>query len=134
MFPSFKYPITFLPCKDLNEILRFYKDILGLTVALEQGDCIIFQIGASSHISYWGFCSHYDEFIEPAKRVCLTLVVDTPDEVMALTKYLKEKKVVCYREPQSTSQFKIFNAFFTDPMGYTIEIQSFDIDGQPLGH
>lgn len=134
MIPTYRYPITFLPCKNLSDILHFYRDILGLEIALEQGQCVIFKIGRSPHISYWGFCAHYDEFVKPAKRVCLTLVVDSPDEVIALSNYLKEKKIECYREAQSTPQFKIFNTFFTDPMGYTIEIQSFNSDGLPMDH
>lgn len=134
MVPPFKYPITFLPCKNLDEMIKFYTEILGLELALEQGDCFIIKIGESPHISYWGFCSHYEDFITPARRVCLTLVVDSPKEVDSWTQNLINQKVKCTRQAQATPQFKIYNAFFEDPMGYTIEVQSFDSDGQPKWH
>ena len=134
MTSAFRYPITFLPCKDLKEMIDFYHGILGLEIALEQGQCVIFNIGTKDHVSYWGFCSHYEEFITPSKRVCLTLVVNTQEEVREWTEKLTQKNIECYRKPQYTEQFKIYNAFFTDPMDYSVEIQAFDPDGEPLFH
>ncbi len=130
---NFSYPITFLPSRDLLETRQFYEKILKLPVALEQGKCIIFKIGTKNHFSYWGFCSHYNEFITPAKRVCLTLVVEQKHEVDEWHQELLSNQVKCIKEPSQTQQFKIYNSFYEDPMGYTIEIQSFDEDGKPIG-
>ena len=127
----FSYPITFLPCKNLDQIHQFYENVLQLEVALEQGQCIIYKIGESPHISYWGFCSHYDEFLKPAHRVCLTLVVSTRTEVDSWHQKLVSLDIDCSKPPKYTEQFKIYNAFYRDPMGYTIEIQSFDENAKP---
>ena len=131
MIPKFQYPITFLPCKNLEETTSFYTNILDLEIALEQGECVIFKIGDSPHISYWGFCAHYSEFLTPAKRVCLTIVVNKKMEVDKWHKILTQKKILCTRTPNYTPQFKIYNAFYQDPTGYTIEIQAFDVDAKP---
>lgn len=131
--PKFRYPMTFLPCKDLALTRKFYHDILGLTIALEQGKCVIFQIGDQVNLAYWGFCSHYTEFIENPKQVCLTLVVENEQEVDRWHKYLLKQGVECTKNPARTPQFKIYNAFFKDPMGYTLEVQMFDEGGKPSG-
>lgn len=133
MVSKFQYPITFLPCKDLEENRQFYEKILGLPVALEQGPCILYKIGTENHFSYWGFCSHYDEYIQNGKKICLTLVVDTIENVDDWHLELKRKGVKCIKEPAHTPKFKLYNGFYEDPMGYTIEIQAFYEDGKPLG-
>jgi hypothetical protein len=125
---KFSYPITFLPCKSLDEIRPFYEKILKLKVALEQKRCVLFKIGDS----YWGFCDHYEEQIENPERVCLTLVVDTRGEVDSWHSYLRKKMVPCKQNPSYNPKFKIYNAFYRDPTGYTIEIQTFDEDEMPL--
>ena len=131
MIPKFQYPITFLPCKNLDEINIFYTKILGLEIALEQGECVIFKIGHSPHTGYWGFCAHHSEFITPAKRVCLTLVVNTKMDVDRWHKNLTQNNILCTKIPMDTPLFKIYNAFYQDPMGYTIEIQAFYNDSKP---
>ena len=60
---KFSYPITFLHCSDLKKIRSFYEDILHLTVVLEQGPCVIYRIGEKNQNAYWGFCSHYSDFL-----------------------------------------------------------------------
>lgn len=124
---NFSYPITFLPCRSLDEIRPFYEDILKLKVALEQKRCILFKIGES----YWGFCDHYDEQVKNPERVCLTLVVDTRGQVDKWHSRMISEVVPCKKRPAYNSKFKIYNAFYTDPTGYTIEIQAFDEDSKP---
>jgi len=123
---KFSYPITFLHCRDLLEIRSFYEDILHLTVVLEQGPCIIYRIGDHNKGAYWGFCSHYSDFLEHPEMICLTLVVDTRDDVDAWHRELILKKVKCIKPPAHMKQFGIYSAFYRDPMNHTIEIQVFD--------
>ncbi len=125
---KFSYPITFLPCRSLEEIRPFYEEKLQLQVALEQKRCILFKIGGS----YWGFCDHYTEQIENPERICLTLVVDTKEEVNEWDSRLDSLHVPCKKPPAYNSTFKIYNAFYYDPTGYIIEIQAFDEDAHPL--
>ena len=124
---NFSYPITFLPCKSIDDIRPFYEDILKLKVALEQKRCILFKIGES----YWGFCDHYKDQIENPDRVCLTLVVDTRGQVDKWHSRMITEVVPCKKPPAYNSKFKIYNAFYTDPTGYTIEIQAFDENSKP---
>ena len=89
--PQFAYPITFLPCRDLEAVRQFYETILLLPVALEQSRCLLFKIGHDPHYAYWGFCEQEaeqgqkkeqnQEILSPPKKVCLTLVVSTRAEV-----------------------------------------------------
>jgi len=130
---TFSYPITFLPCKDLNKTRVFYETILKLEVALVQAHCLVFKIGNINHYAYWGFCSHYDEYLYPPGKVCLTLVVEENDSVDSWYNILTGKGITCTGKPRYKPEFKIYNSFYLDPMGYTIEIQSFDPDGKPIG-
>ncbi len=132
ILPKFKYPMNFLPCDDLESIRAFYHDILGLKIALEQGPCLIFKVGESPHISYWGFCSHYTEKIGNPSKVCLTLVVNSEKEVNEWYDFLTAKNVQCTKKPAQNMRFKIYHAFFLDPVGYSVEIQYFYPDGEPL--
>ena len=125
---EFSYPITFLPCRSLGEIRPFYEEILQLKVALEQKRCILFKIGDS----YWGFCDHYTERIGNPERICLTLVVDTKEDVNEWDARLESFNVPCKKPPAYNSDFKIYNGFYYDPTGYIIEIQAFDKDATPL--
>ena len=123
---NFSYPITFLHCRDLLEIRSFYEDILHLQVALELDKCIIYRIGEKNQNAYWGFCSLYSDFLEHPEMVCLTLVVDTREDVDAWHTELVSKKVKCIKPPAYLEQFGIYSAFYRDPMNHTIEIQVFD--------
>ena len=129
---NFSYPITFLPCKSLEKTRNFYAEILKLPVVLEQAKCLIFRIGKSDNAAFWGFCSHYTEFLTNPEKVCLTLVVDSERYVDEWNSYLTDKNIHCTKEPKYNPTFKIYNAFYRDPMGYTVEIQSFDEGAQPI--
>ncbi len=130
---KFSYPMTFLPCRDLTITRNFYEKILKLPVALEQSKCIVFKVGIGNHFSYWGFCSHYNEYLDPPHRVFLSLVVEDAGAVDEWHRELVDQQVDCIRTPQYTAEFKIYHAFYKDPMGYTVEIQAFDEDGRPEG-
>ncbi|MFX0096115.1 MAG: VOC family protein [Candidatus Hodarchaeota archaeon] len=130
MVATFLYPITFLPSADLDQTRFFYEQILNLPLALDQGACLLFRIGK---YGYWGFCKQSEEGILNPEKVCLTLIVNTHAEVDEWHSYLVGKKVRVKRPPQYTAAYKIYNGFYLDPMGYTIEIQAFDKDAQPDG-
>ena len=125
-----RYPILFLRTNDMKETRYFYEKILKFPIALEQSGCIIYLIG---NYGYWGFCQTEEKIVKP-ENICLTLVVDTKEQVDTWHKLLKESEVEIKRNPQYTSQYKIYNGFYADPTGYTLEIQVFDKDGEPKGH
>jgi hypothetical protein len=114
----------------MTDTRNFYEKIFRFPIALDQGGCIIFQLGK---YGYWGFCETDKEIVNP-EQVCLTVVVETPEEVDEWDNYLRENNIIHTREPQETAQYKIYNAFYEDPTGYTLEIQAFAEDGRPKGH
>lgn len=131
MSKGFLYPIVFLPCRDLGVVRSFYGGILGLELALDQGTCLIFRIGVSRSGGYWGFCSGVKSELADPENVCLTLVVSSREEVDEWYKRLMKLDVTCTKPPSYTSRFHIYNAFFRDPVNYTIEIQAFDAGHTP---
>ena len=124
------YPISFFRTNDLKKTRVFYEEILQLPIALDQSGCVIYLIGK---YGYWGFCQTYEEILKP-EQICITLVVDTKQQVDEWHLYLQEKEVEIKKEPQHTEQYKIYNGFYIDPNGYTLEVQAFDKDDQPKGH
>lgn len=128
---GFQYPIVFLPCRDLEVVRSFYSGILGLDLTLDQGSCLIFRIGSSRAGGYWGFCSGVKSDLVSPKGVCLTLVVASREEVDEWHTRLTQLNVTCTKPPSHTTRFHIYNAFFRDPMNYTLEIQAFDAGHAP---
>ncbi len=124
------YPISFFRTNNLEQTRAFYEGILQLPLALEQSGCVIYLIGK---YGYWGFCQTYEEITKP-EQICITIVVDTRKQVDEWHTYLQEKGVEIKRKPQHTEQYKIYNGFYIDPNGYTLEVQAFDKDGEPKGH
>ena len=49
----FDQQITFLYTRDLAATARFYEDVLGLPLTVDQGDCRIYRV---SRDGYVGFC------------------------------------------------------------------------------
>ena len=126
------YPIVFLKTTNLEKTNEFYNKILKLPQALNQGGCIIYQVGK---YGYWGFCETKEEnMIQDTDKICLTLVVENKEEVDEWYNYLVKNDINIIRTPEYTKKYKIYNGFYSDPMGYTLEIQSFDEDGKPVGH
>ena len=121
--PSIEQQITFLHTRDLEETARFYEEVMGLSVKLDQGACRIYQAGPGA---YLGFCQHLEAPERPpdpgSRRVILTLV--TP-EVDAWYEYLGEKGVAFEKPPSTNPKYQIYHCFLRDPNGYLIEIQRF---------
>jgi predicted enzyme related to lactoylglutathione lyase len=112
--------ITFFYYRDLPTAMRFYQDILGLPLAIDQGWCKIYEL-----------CS----------GACVGLV----DETKGMNKWAEVKPVqLCIRVPQVNDWYAYAQAkgldnlsdlfvndeigicafVFNDPEGYQIEIQS----------
>jgi len=112
--------ITFLYYKDLPKAMRFYEDILGFQVAIDQGWCKIYGVSAD------GYVGLVDETrgmhrAHPVKPVQICLRV--PD-VDAWHAYLKRLGVAGLTEPRSSRELRIRAFVCYDPEGYQIEIQS----------
>ena len=110
--------ITFLPTLDLVATSRFYEEVLGLRLVLDQGRCRIYAVAGDAFI---GFCQR--DRVSPTQDVILTLV--TPD-VDGFCQHLKGQGVRIEQDPAFNAEYRIYHFFLRDPNGYTIEMQRFE--------
>jgi catechol 2,3-dioxygenase-like lactoylglutathione lyase family enzyme len=116
--PPIDQQIIFLYTRDLEATARFYEDILGLPLALDQGDCRIYRVSQGGYV---GFCRR-DSAPEEPSGVILTLV--TPD-VNGWYRRLSDRGVAFEKPPALNPRYNIYHCFLRDPNGYLIEIQRF---------
>lgn len=109
--------VTFLPVADLTRSAQFYEQVLELELVLDQGDCRIFRVASDSFI---GICQRPGA--KPSEGVMVTLVTPNVD---AWHRRLSEMRVVCDRPPTLNQKYRLHHAFYRDPDGHVIEIQTF---------
>ncbi len=110
--------IVFLATRDLPRTARFYEEVLGLPLALDQGTCRIYRVAGEAYI---GFCKRTAQ--TPVDGVIVTLVTQDVDEFYEL---LRGRGVEFEKEPAYNPEYKIYHCFLRDPNGYLIEIQRFE--------
>ena len=115
--PRFEQQVTFVSVFDLERSTLFYRDVLGLSLALDQGDCRIFEVTPSAFV---GVCVRPDA-VSP-EGVIVTLVTDDVD---GWHDRLVASGVPCERPPNHNEKYDLYQAFYRDPDGYLIEIQRF---------
>ena len=114
----FQQSVCFFYTADLAATARFYRDVLGLPLALDQGACQIFQVSADGYV---GFCTHREP--GPTEGVILTFATT---EVEAIYARLVQEGVEFEKPLSYNERFDITNAFLRDPNGYLVEIQRFE--------
>ena len=112
--------ITFFYYRDLPTAMRFYEDVLGLPLAIDQGWCKIYRICPVAHVGL------VDEIIgmniwAAVKPVQLCIRVPDVDDWYA---YAKAKDLESLSELFVNDEIGIRAFVFNDPEGYQIEIQS----------
>mgnify|MGYP005851620799 CR=1 FL=1 len=117
--PAVDYPLTFFATRDLAATDRVYRDVLGLALARDQGDCRIYRVGERGFV---GFCQRESAPAQPA-GVILTLVTA---DVEGWHARLTAQGVTFERPPQHNPTYGITHCFLRDPNGYLLEIQRFD--------
>ena len=115
----FDQQITFLYTRDLTATARFYEDVLGLPLAVDQGDCRIYRV---SRDGYVGFCQRAAAPDEPA-GIIITLVTD---DVEGWYARLLARGVQFDKPPERNPKYAITHCFLRDPNGYLLEIQRFE--------
>jgi lactoylglutathione lyase len=112
--------ITFLYYQDLGAAMRFYEDVLGFPVAIDQGWCKIYRISTDGYVGLVDESRgmHKANPIKPV-QICLRV----PD-VDAWHAYLKERRVEGLTAPKTSVELRIRAFICYDPEGYQIEIQS----------
>jgi catechol 2,3-dioxygenase-like lactoylglutathione lyase family enzyme len=109
--------ITFLKTKDMQATTRFYTNILGFELILDQEYCRIFRICPNCHL---GFCLTEGETGSP--EIILTLEI--PD-VDGYHSHLQSLEFQVEIPPRLNEKFNIYQMFLRDPNGYLIEVQRF---------
>ena len=116
--PPIDQQITFLYTRDLAETARFYEDIVGLPLALDQGSCRIYHV---TDDAYLGFCQR-TAAREGPNNIIMTLVTQ---EVDRWYRHLSAEGVAFEKPPTLNPEYNIYHCFLRDPNGYLIEIQRF---------
>ena len=116
--PPLEQQITFLHTRNLAATARFYEEVMGLPLALDQGDCRIYCVSDDGYI---GLCQR-DQAPERPSGVILTLVTS---EVDVWYRHLSDQGVVFEEPPALNRRYNIYHCFLRDPNGYLIEIQRF---------
>jgi len=116
--PTIDQQITFLYTADLDATARFYEDVMGLSLALDQGACRIYHVCGDA---YLGFC-YREDALKPSSSVILTLVsLDVDGWYRALC----ARGVAFDRAPALNERYHIYHCFLRDPSGYVSEILHF---------
>lgn len=112
--------ITFLYYRDLPAAMRFYEDVIGLTLEIDQGWSKIYRVTANGYIGLVDESrgSHRANDIKPV-QICMRV-----DDVDGWYAYIRSVEPPGLREPRSNAELKIRAFVFDDPEGYQLEIQS----------
>ena len=113
--------ITFLYYKDLAKVARFYEDVLGLKLVIDQGFAKIYQVAGQAHIGLVDETRGYHRS-NPIKPVEITLLA--PD-VDAWYQRIRSLGIETLTEPTIISSVNVRAFLLQDPEGYVVEIQKF---------
>lgn len=120
--PPIQHYTTFLYTRDLAATAHFYEELMGLQLALDQGDCRIYRIAEHGFL---GFCEREEAPASPG-GVILTII---SQQVDLWYRYLCDQGVVFDVEPTYNPQYEIYHCLLKDPNGYLVEIQRFEDPG-----
>lgn len=117
--------ITFFYYRDLPTAMRFYEDVLGLPLAIDQGWCKIYQICPGAHVGLVDESKGMNKWtaVKPVQ-----LCIRVPD-VKGWYEYAKTAELENLSELFVNDEIGICAFVFEDPEGYQIEIQSATRDG-----
>jgi len=117
---DFQQMITFIYVSDLDESKKFYEEIMGFPLRLDQGTCRIVETNREGG-GLLGYCAK-NKKPTPASDLIITLVSSSVDEWY---EYLIDCGVKIPEQPNFNQKYKIYHFFFADPDGYKLEIQEF---------
>ena len=117
--------ITFLYYRDLSRAMRFYENVLGLRLAIDQGWSKIYEICPGAHVGLVDEARGMNKW-HPDKPVQLCIRVADVDDWY---RYATERRLDNLSKLFSNEALGIRAFVFTDPEGYQIEIQSATREG-----
>lgn len=110
--------LPFYGTEDLDSTTSFYRDVMGFEVVKDQGICMVFKMCSGAYV---GFCTHMEKVQNP-KSVMISVLTDDVDGVSA---HLDKCGFKAWKAPGLYETYNIYQAFHTDPNGYTVEIMKF---------
>jgi predicted enzyme related to lactoylglutathione lyase len=116
--PGLSAQIVFVPVGDLERSARFYEQVMGLTLSVDQAGIKIYQVAGGGFL---GICTS-DGPLAPDDRLILTFVTD---EVDAWHARLSAHAVATDGPPRENPRYRIYHFFARDPDGYRLEVQRF---------
>jgi len=125
---AFDSQITFLYTDDMAASVRFYEDLLGFTLWLDQTTCRIYRVADGAFVGVCQTGQGEAQQRGPQANVIVTLVTEAVDAWYA---HLVSHGVVFEKAPALNERYAIYNCFFRDPNGYLFEIQRFLNPPQP---
>jgi lactoylglutathione lyase len=112
--------ITFLYYRDLPAAMRFYAEVIGLELAIDQGWSKIYRITGASHLGLVDEARGMHRAADPKPvQICLRV----PD-VDAWHRYILGQGVAGLSALRENAALGIRAFVFLDPEGYQIEVQS----------
>ncbi len=121
MVPEVEGLITFFYYKDLSKAAKFYEEIMGFELAVDQQWSKIYRVAENACLGCVDGNVGYHKPSE-IKPVMLTVIVDDPD---AWYKHFKKNNVETINEPHDDEELNLRIFLLKDPEGYVIEIQKF---------
>ena len=112
--------ISFLYYRDLAAAEAFYRDVLGLTLVIDQGWAKIFQIAEGAHV---GLVDERRGMNNWQADKCVQVCLRVPD-VDAWYGWAQSKNLNSLTEIFQNDELGIRAFVFEDPEGYQIEVQS----------
>jgi len=111
--------IPWLYYRDLPGAMKFYEEVMGFEMVVDQGWSKIYKIRDGAYVGLVDGAHGYHQASD-TKPVILCLNVYDAD---AWYQRLKEKGVEMEKQPQESERLKIKVFMLRDPEGYVIEIQ-----------
>lgn len=113
--------VTFLYFDDLVKATRFYTEVMGLKVVVDQGWAKILRLADNANV---GLVDGKKGSLKSSKDkpVMVTILVPDVDEWYT---HLKKLGVPTMSEPHDEPGMNLRQFMFKDPEGYVIEIQHF---------
>lgn len=118
--PGVDMNIVFIYFNNLPKAMDFYENVMGFTLAIDQGWVKIYQSSASGYI---GLVDGSRGFHKANEIKPIILCFRVPD-VDKWYEFIKSKGVEILKDIKSNPDLKIRAFLIEDPEGHTVEIQS----------
>ena len=111
--------ITWLYYRDLSKAMRFYEDVMGFSLEVDQGWSKIYRIRYGAYIGLVDEAEGYHRASENKPVIVCLNVEDADDWYQKLESNGLELEDI----PRESERLKVRVFMLKDPEGYTIEIQ-----------